>query len=92
MHDKAVRVRKMTDAQICDFITRTYQDGMDAGAKLAGSAHQTTTDGSSAAERFLDFLEERVGSGNRIGKGTIIYLRRELEVAHDAGIFGEQAK
>lgn len=91
MHEKAVRVRKMTDAQISAFIGKTYQDGMEAGAALA-SAQTATSDGGAAAEKFLEFLEGRAGSGNRIGKGTIIYLRRELEVAHDAGIFGEQAK
>ena len=91
MHEKAVRIRKMTDAQISAFISDTYQDGMEAGAKLA-SAQTASADGGAAAAKFLEFLEERVGSGNRIGKGTILYLHRELETAQATGIFGEQAQ
>lgn len=89
-HEKAVRVRKMSDAQICDLLQTIYNDGLAAGAKLA-PAQSTTTDTGASAAAFLDFLEGRVGSGNRIGRGTVKYLRAELEEAAKAGIFGEQA-
>lgn len=81
MHEKAVRVRKMTDAQISDFISKTYQAGMEAGAELA-SAQTATSDGGAAAEKFLEFLEGRAGSGNRIGKGTILYEPYSLANRH----------
>ena len=93
VHDEAVRIRKMTDAQICEFIEHTYQRGVAEGAELA-SVHsvQASGDGGASARRFIAFLEERVGSGNRIGKGTILYLSRELEAAQAAGIFTEAAQ
>lgn len=91
MHERAVRIRKMTDTQICDLIDHTYGRGMEEGAKLA-SDQPATEDGGQAAKKFISFLESRIGSGNRIGKGTIIYLTRELQTAQAAGIFGEQAQ
>lgn len=90
-HEKAVSVRKMSDAQICEFLQTIYNDGMAAGAKLA-PAQGTKCDTGSSVTAFLDFLEGRVGSGNRIGRGTVKYLRAELEEAQKAGIFGEQAQ
>lgn len=88
MHERAVRVRKMTDAQICDLIDHTYGRGMEEGAKLAGKseAKQPTDE---AAKKFIAYLEGRTGTGNRIGKGTIIYLSRELESAKEAGVFAD---
>jgi galactokinase/mevalonate kinase-like predicted kinase len=45
MHNRAVKLKKMTDAQLCDFIDRTYGKGMEEGAKAgpgqgAGSARK----------------------------------------------------
>lgn len=91
IHEKAVRLRKMTDAQICEFIEHTYQRGISEGAELA-SAQTAPADGGASVMKFIAFLESRVGSGNRIGKGTILYLNRELEAAHAAGIFSEIAQ
>lgn len=36
----------------------------------------------------MKFLEGRTGTGNRIGKGTVLYITKELENAVAAGIFG----
>ena len=91
IHERAVRLRKMTDAQICEFIDHTYQRGVSKGAELA-AAQAAPPDGGAAGRKFIAFLESRVGSGNRIGKGTILYLNRELEVAHAAGVFTEAAQ
>lgn len=91
VHEKAVRLRKMTDAQICEFIEHTYQRGMAEGAELA-AAQSAKPDGGAGVKKFITFLEGRVGSGNRIGKGTILYLNRELAAAHAAGIFSEGAQ
>lgn len=91
IHERAVRLRKMTDAQICEFIDHTYQRGVSECAELA-AAQAAPPDGGAAVRKFIAFLESRVGSGNRIGKGTILYLNRELEVAHAAGVFTEAAQ
>ena len=88
IHDRACRIRKMTDAQICDFINDTYNHGLEDGTKLA-EAQQAGTPAEEGVRRFLSYLEGRTGSGNRIGKGTILYLTRELEGATAAGIFEE---
>jgi hypothetical protein len=88
IHDRATRLRKMTDAQLCDFIDSTYGRGMEEGAKLAdqqGAAAQPSEEG---ARLFVKFLEGRTGTGNRIGKGTVLYITKELENAVAAGIFG----
>lgn len=89
MHDRAVRIRKMTDAQICELIDSTYGKGMEEGAKLAEASQTTSALEEQAARKFIGYLETRQGTGNRIGKGTIIYLTRELENAVSAGIFAE---
>lgn len=91
VHDRATRIRKMTDTQLCDFIDSTYGRGMEEGAKLA-EKQQAGTPGEEGARRFLSYLEGRTGSGNRIGKGTVLYIARELENAISAGIFNEEAK
>lgn len=87
MHDRAVRIRKMTDAQICALIDSTYGKGMEEGAKLAEADHTSAAQAEAAARKFINYLEARQGSGNRIGKGTIIYITRELENAVAAGVF-----
>ena len=92
MHDRAVRIRKMTDAQICELIDSTYGKGMEEGAKLADTRQTAPALEIEAARKFISYLEARQGSGNRIGKGTIIYLTRELENAVTAGIFAEEAR
>ena len=85
-HEQAIRIRKMTDDQICDFIEKTYQEGAGSVSAKPNTpgAHPA---GEAAVTAFLEFLESRVGSGNRIGKGTILYLRREVETAREAGVF-----
>lgn len=88
IHDRATRLRKMTDAQLCDFIDSTYGRGMEEGAKLAdqqGAALQPSEEG---ARLFVKFLEGRTGTGNRINKGTLLNITRELENAVAAGVFG----
>ena len=93
VHDRAVSIRKMTDAQICEFIDHTYQRGVAEGAELAASSStQAAADGGASARKFITFLEGRVGSGNRIDKGTILYLSRELEAAQAAGLFSGAAQ
>lgn len=92
MHDRAVKIKKMTDAQICDFIDRTYGKGMEEGTKLA-QVQQTPApeDTANQAEKFISYLESRTGSGNRIGHGTILQLKRELENATGSGLFSKEA-
>jgi len=91
MHNRAVRIKKMTDAQLCDFIDRTYGKGMEEGTKLAQAKTQVELiDGAGQVKRFIDYLTEKTGSGNRIGRGTILQLNRELEKAISGGLFTEE--
>ena len=94
IHNRAVSIRKMTDAQLCEFIDRTYGKGMEEGARLAQTKAQTKPeDAVTHVKKFIDYLTEKTGSGNRIGKGTILQLNRELENAIKNGLFsGEVAK
>jgi len=94
IHNRAVSIRKMTDAQLCEFIDRTYGKGMEEGAKLAQSRAQAKPeDAVDHVRKFIDYLTEKTGSGNRIGKGTILQLNRELENAIKDGLFsGEVAE
>ncbi|MDR1630062.1 MAG: hypothetical protein LBS36_07620 [Oscillospiraceae bacterium] len=94
MHERAVRIRKMTDAQICEFIDRTYGKGMEEGSRLVEMdtkrQNSELVDGSEHVKTFIAFLKDRVGTGNRIGNGAILQLNRELESAQRNGIFGGQ--
>ena len=92
MHERAVKIRKMTDAQLCDLIDRTYGKGMEEGARLV-QVQQEPIDAVGLIKKFIKYLEGRTGSGNRIGCGTILQLNRELENAIKNGLFyGEAAR
>jgi len=92
MHERAVKIRKMTDAQLCDLIDRTYGRGMEEGTRLA-QAQQEHVDAVGLVKKFIQYLEGRTGSGNRIGCGTILQLNRELENAIKNRLFyGEVAR
>lgn len=82
IHEKAVKIRKMTDAQICNFIEQTYKKGYDDGIKK-----QKDGDKAKQVKKFIEYLNSRIGSGNRIGYGTIYYLNREFEKAVTKGLF-----
>ena len=91
MHERAVKLRKMTDAQLCEFVDRTYGIGMEEGANLAETntpkAPEKVVDGAASVKAFIEYLTGRVGTGNRIGNGTILQLNRELETAKKDGMF-----
>ena len=88
MHDRAVKLKKMTDTQICDFIDHTYGKGMEEGAKLAQVREpEAPESGADYVKKFIDYLTEKIGSGNRIGRGTILQLNRELDNAINRGLF-----
>lgn len=92
MHSRAVKLKKMTDAQLCEFIDHTYGRGMEEGAKLAQvRKREKPEDAAGQVKQFIDYLTERIGSGNRIGRGTILQLNRELEKAINSGLFAGEA-
>ena len=93
IHEKAVKIKKMTDAQVCDFIDRTYTKGLEDGKKITRPAAITLTpeDGATHAKRFIEYLQGRTGTGNRIGLGTILQLNRELDNAIKSGLFKREA-
>lgn len=91
MHERAIKLRKMTDAQLCEFIDHTYGKGMEEGTKLAQLQEKPgQTKGADPVKKFIEWLEGRTGSGNRIGRGTILQLNRELENAIDGGLFNQE--
>lgn len=78
MHNRAIKLKKMTDAQLCEFIDHTYGKGMEEGTKLAQLQEQPT-EATDQVQKFIQYLTSRTGSGNRIGRGTILQLNRELD-------------
>lgn len=95
MHDRAVRLRKMTDRQLCETMDRQHSNGIDEGVRLAAeqaaAKQETREDDKHIVERFIAYLEGKVGSGNQIGRGTIMKLRNELSWAVDEGVIGGTA-
>ena len=91
IHDRACRLRKMTDAQLCDFIDTTYSQGVDQGTKLA-ERQKAGSPAEEGARRFVSYLEAHVGTGNKIGLGTVQSLYRELGRAAAEGIFAEASR
>jgi len=89
MHEKAVRIRRMTDTQIYDFIERTiehaYNRGVEDGNKL--QIKNKSLDRAESIKDFIEYLSGKTGSGNRIGRGTIIQLKKEFENAASIGLF-----
>jgi len=91
MHERAVKLKKMTDAQLCEFVDRTYGRGMEDGTKLAGNNRTIPArNGAESVKAFIAYLANQVGKGNRIGNGTILQLNRELEKAERNGMFNEE--
>ena len=56
-HDRAVKVRKMTDEKLCEYLDKlAYREPEEAGPGVA---------------EFIQLMEEKAGSGNGIGKVTV---------------------
>lgn len=73
-HERATRIRKMTDAQLCDYL--------DSLAPAHTCPHDC--DGAPGAtarviDRLLCRLDESCGTGNGIGKSTVFKLRKFFE-------------
>lgn len=78
-HDRATRIWKMTDAQICSYI-----DGLEQKAAAAAAAPRKTED---AIRHFVDSLAVRTDSGNRISDATIRKIR---QMAYEMGFLTEE--
>lgn len=80
-----VKVRKMTDEQLCQYIDilkeNAYKDGLEAGKKqgkpIAGNI----------IEKLIQHLDIMSGTGNGIGKSTVYKLRK---FAEKEGYLGEK--
>lgn len=66
-HDTAVKVRKMTDAQLCEFL-----DSLTSPETAEPTASFTVAD-------FIQQLDALSGTGNGIGKATIYKLKKFAE-------------
>jgi hypothetical protein len=62
-HDMAVKIRKMTDQQIVEFINDLQNDSETAGKKVG-------------VEEFLSRLCCMSGTGNGIGQGTVAKIQK----------------
>lgn len=87
-HDRAVRLRKMTDQQLCDYMDAQHSKGVDDGIKLAEEEAKVRKNGDDTTSiyRFLDYLDGRKGSGNGIGGGTLYRIRKEVANAVGDGV------
>lgn len=79
LHEKAVKLRKMTDNQLCQYIDglkdESYEDGFNAGKNQA----KPVVEKSNGIEEFLQRLDTMSGTGNGIGKSTVYKLRKFAE-------------
>lgn len=57
IHDRAVRIRKMTDEQLCEY--------------LNSLANYKSEQNNSSVDDFICSLQEKAGTGNGIGKATV---------------------
>ena len=64
MHEKSVRIRKMTDEQLCRYI-----DSLSTGP--AGAKNRIA--------EFIQHLDNKSGTGNGIGKSTVYKLQMFAE-------------
>lgn len=87
LHEKAAKVRKMTDAQVLELIDSVYDKGIQDQAELNAEGLSKSAMEIESVRKFIRFLEERQGSGNRINRGTLRYLTIELENAIAIGVF-----
>lgn len=86
LHDRATKVRRMTDRQLCEFLDAEYRRGHEEGKTMG----VLVTPGTSPTEHvgaFIGYLETRLEEKNGIGRGTICQLWRELSKAVEAGVF-----
>lgn len=63
VHDFAVKLRKMTDKQLYDYIS-------------AMQATQETKTPSEIITEFIDLVERKCGTGNGLGRSTVYKLRK----------------
>lgn len=71
LHERAIRVRKMTDEQLCNYL--------DSLSALKTPPPAINPDPAEVIHNFLNVLEENCGSGNGIGKSTVFKLRKFVE-------------
>lgn len=88
IHDRAVSLRKMTDRQLCDTMDRQHSTGIDEGIRLAAENNAKQKTDREVVERFIGYLEGKVGNGNGIGGGTTYRLYKELDAAVADGVLG----
>lgn len=88
IHDRAVSLRKMTDQQLCETMDRQHSTGIDEGMRLAKEENAKRRTDREVVERFITYLEGKVGSGNGIGGGTTYRLHKEIDNAIADGVLG----
>lgn len=82
-HEKATKIRKMTDSQMMDYLEGLHKEAYDAGYALAGSEtkpQELSEEQENTVEKFLWHLQENKVPG--IGAVTVNKL---LKVAEENG-------
>ncbi len=74
MHEKAVKIRKMTDEQLCNFIDNLF----DAAEESKKKESKAPSKSNKVAE-FIRHLDSMSGTGNGIGKSTVYKLQKFAE-------------
>ncbi len=77
MHERAVKIRKMTDYQLCMYINALKDDAYEEGFRDGKNQAEPTT-GNKVSE-FIQHLDVMSGTGNGIGKSTVYKLRKFAE-------------
>jgi hypothetical protein len=67
---------------------RQHSTGIDEGIRLAAENNAKQKTDREVVERFIGYLEGKVGTGNGIGGGTTYRLYKELDAAVADGVLG----
>lgn len=73
-HERAIRIRKMTDAQLCE-----YLDSLEHTGVCPSDCDGAPSSAAQIVDQFLRKLDESCGTGNGIGKSTVFKLRKFAE-------------
>ena len=73
-HERATRIRKMTDTQICE-----YLDSLNRTRCCPSDCDGAPGSAARIIDRLICRLDESCGTGNGIGKSTVFKLRKFVE-------------
>ena len=79
-HERAVKIRKMTDEQLCRFVDGLYDRGLQEGKKvIQPQKNISRAFQKNAVASFVLRLDTMSGTGNGIGKATVSKIKKFAE-------------